>query len=163
MENKVGLEPLLSVYRCNLDACRQMAALMVDGAQRLDGIGFKLARATVEKTLHAAPGESNVPHVDLSDFVQAQRELNDAFVDIGQQFMRAFNDYGSMLNQTVASNLNAPGATPNAFGADAIANMTTYWNDAARRFDGLMQSLTSAAPPVKPAGASAKTRQRAGA
>ena len=148
------MQPLIAMYRSNVEICRRWADLMLDNAEKFEGIGLRYARGAIAKGFTAAETAATTDPASaargltpdpkaLEDLVGIQREIATSMAEATQQMSRLMSEYTGNLARSMGSAMPAmPGMNGNQ-GADALMS---FWSQASKQMTDMMQTWSQTAP-----------------
>jgi len=163
-----GMEPALSLYRANIEACREVADIMVAGTERMEKALFKNMRDGVSQAFGAASALANPGQgaeafkpPQIEGIVGSYREVIEAVTQTGAELVRAVTEYCAKCSRGIAekSTASIPVSGMIASPGQHLESMLKLWNQATQQVADLAQHVAqsgSAAPAEPPARKSAR-------
>ena len=151
------MQPLIAMYRSNVEICRRWADLMLDNAEKFEGIGLRYARGAIAKgftaaetaaTTHptsAARGLQPDPKA-LEDLVGIQREIATSMAEATQQMSRLMSEYTGNMARSMGSGMPSMPGMPGMSGTQGADALVSFWSQASKQMTDMMQTWSQTAP-----------------
>jgi len=149
-----GLEPALSLYQANVDVCREIADILVDGTERMERALFKNVRDGMHQAFGAAHsltssgGEAPRPP-QLEDIVGPYRDAVEAIVKTNSDLVRVVTEHCTRCSRAIAdTSAQSPVAGVMAPPALQLESMMKLWTQTSQQMAELAQHLANGAGAV---------------
>jgi hypothetical protein len=165
-----SIEPALTLYRTNVEACREVADILVDGTERMERALFKNMRDGVRQAFGAASalpgagqGAGALKPPQFEEVIGSCREVLEAVTQTGAAVSRAVTEYCAKCAREIAEKGVAPAPIAGLLASPGqqLEAMLKLWNQSAQQLADLAQHVAQGGSGAGNAEAAAKKSVRA--
>jgi hypothetical protein len=145
-----SIEPALTLYRTNVEACRELADILVDGTERVEKALFKNMRDGVRQAFGAAseltsagPGATAFKPPQFEEVIGSCREVLEAFTQTGADVTRAVTEFCAKCAHEIAEKGVAPVPISGLIASPGqqFEAMLKLWNQTTQQMADLAQHV----------------------
>jgi hypothetical protein len=165
-----SIEPALTLYRTNVEACRELADILVEGTERMEKALFKNVRDGVRQAFGAAgaltsagPGAAAFKPPQFEEVIGSCREVLEAFTQTGADVARAVTEYCAKYTHDIAEKGVAQVPISGLFASPGqqFEAMLKLWNQTTQQMADLAQHIAQGSSGAGNGAAAAKKSVRA--
>jgi len=145
-----SMEPALSLYQANVEVCREVAQILVDGTERVERALFKNVRDSVKQLFstasaigHTGSSAEDFKAPQLDELVGSYREILDTVIKTNAELMRIVTDHFSKYSKALAEGSGQPANVANMLTAPSqqLESMMKMWNQTSQQMAELAQHI----------------------
>jgi hypothetical protein len=149
-----NMEPVMNLYRANIDVCRHISEILFEGTERIERTLFKNLRDGMRQAftaVNAASDGSNGAEAfrppQFEDLVSSYREVLETAIKTNAELARAVTEHYTKCSKSM-SEVNTPGlpiAGMMAAPGEQLESMMKLWNQTSQHLTDLAQHFTQTA------------------